>query len=168
MHLLVIRHAIAEDREEFARGGRPDAERPLTAFGRRRMARNARGLRRVAPPVHVIGTSPHARADETARILAASLGVATVETVDALAPDQPPQALLPWLNRQPADAVVAVVGHEPNLGTLITWLLGGGEAANAELKKGGACLLQLGDRAEPGRAVLQWLLTPAHLRAIAD
>jgi len=31
MQLLVIRHAIAEDRDVFAASGQSDAERPLTA-----------------------------------------------------------------------------------------------------------------------------------------
>ena len=35
--LLLIRHAIADDRATFARTGRPDRERPLTAEGRRKM-----------------------------------------------------------------------------------------------------------------------------------
>ena len=34
MHLLVIRHGLAGDREEFAFTGRPDTERPLTKEGR--------------------------------------------------------------------------------------------------------------------------------------
>lgn len=170
MQLLVIRHAIAEDREEFAESGRPDSERPLTDYGRRRMRKNARGLRRVSARPDVIGTSPYVRAAETARIVADVMGVGKVEVVDALTPEHRPRDLLEWLNRQASDATVAVVGHEPHLGMLITWLVSGREAPNAELKKGGVCLLQLGERVPPagGTAVLHWLVTPAQLRAIAD
>ena len=49
MRLLFIRHAIAEDRDEWAKSGRPDAERPLTDRGRERMRRAARGLTRLLP-----------------------------------------------------------------------------------------------------------------------
>jgi len=31
MDLLIVRHAIAEDREEFARSGKDDVLRPITA-----------------------------------------------------------------------------------------------------------------------------------------
>jgi phosphohistidine phosphatase len=168
MDLLVLRHAIAEDREAFAESGKDDAQRPLTDYGRRRMRKNVRGLRRVAPAPAVIAASPLRRAQDTARIVADAFGIEKVETVDALSPDRKSRDLLAWLSRQEADSVVAVVGHEPHLGTLITWLVGGRESPNAELKKGGACLLRLGDRPAAGTAVLQWLVTPAQLRAIAD
>ena len=41
MHLLLIRHAIAEDRLEFARTGQSDYYRPLNERGRSRMSRPA-------------------------------------------------------------------------------------------------------------------------------
>jgi phosphohistidine phosphatase len=168
MELLIIRHAIAVDREEFADTGQPDSERPLTDFGRRRMRKNVRGLRRLGPAPEVIATSPYVRAADTAAIVGDAFGIASVETLDVLTPERHPSDLLPWLSQQSRDAVVAVVGHEPHLGNLITWLVGGIEASNVELKKGGVCLVDLGDRLEAGTAVMRWLLRPAHLRAIAD
>ena len=165
MDLLVIRHAIAMDRDEFAETGQPDSERTLTDFGRRRMRKNAAGLRRVVDAPEVIGTSPFVRAAETARIVADAFGIEAIETLDVLTPEQHPVDLLPWLSQQPRDATVAVVGHDPHLGSLITWLVGGLASPNVELKKGGACLLQLGDRLEAGTAVMRWLLTPKHMRA---
>ena len=45
MRLLVVRHAIAEDREAFARSHKDDADRPLTSEGRRKMERAALGLK---------------------------------------------------------------------------------------------------------------------------
>ena len=70
MQLLVIRHAIAMEREEWAKSGRPDSDRPLTDTGRRRMRKNARGLQRVSPHPDVIATSPWLRAADTARVVA--------------------------------------------------------------------------------------------------
>ncbi len=169
MHLVVIRHAIAEDREEFAKTERDDSERPLTRLGRRRMRRNARGLRRVAPVIDVVASSPFVRAAETASIVADTLGVREeIVMLDVLTPEQPSEALLPWLSTQPADATVAVVGHEPHLGRLVTWLLTGSSESHVVFKKGGACLLDLGVRPSAGGALLHWLLTPAQLRAMAD
>jgi pimeloyl-ACP methyl ester carboxylesterase len=53
MQLLVIRHAIAEDRDAFAASGRDDSERPLTESGRDKMRRVARGLRELVPRIDV-------------------------------------------------------------------------------------------------------------------
>ncbi len=169
MHLLVIRHAIAEDRDEFAETGRDDSERPLTRVGRRRMRRNARGLQRVAPVIGRIASSPYVRAVETAEIVAETLGVEEeIAIVDALTPENPSEALLPWLAVQPPEATVAVVGHEPHLGRLVTWLMTSSSESHVVFKKGGACLLDLGVRPTGGGALLHWLLTPGQLRAIAD
>jgi phosphohistidine phosphatase len=169
MQLLVIRHAIAEDRDEFAESGQDDAERPLTRVGRRRMRRNARGLRRIAPVILRIASSPYVRALDTAQIVAETLGIdEEIAIVDALTPEHPSEALLPWLSAQPPESAVAIVGHEPHLGRLVTWLMTGSSESHVVFKKGGACLLDLGIKPVAGGALLQWLLTPAHLRAIAD
>lgn len=168
MQLLVIRHAIAMEREDFAGTGRPDSDRPLTDTGRRRMRKNARGLQRTSPHPDLIATSPWLRAAETARLVAETLGVERMETVDAMLPDRHPRELAAWLNDLGEVAAVAVVGHEPHLGELVTWLIGGNVGANVEFKKGGACLLRIDDRVDAGSALLQWHLTPAQLRALAD
>ena len=61
--------------------------------------------------------------------------------VDALAPGQRPPALLPWLRTQATQKTVAIVGHEPGLGSLVSWLTAGSERSFVELGKGGASLL---------------------------
>jgi phosphohistidine phosphatase len=167
VHLLVIRHAIAVDREDFAKSGRPDSDRPLTDTGRRRMRKNSRGLQRIAPHPDVIATSPWLRAADTARILAETLGVEHMETVDVMIPDHHPRELAAWLNDRSETATVAVVGHEPHLGEVVTWLVGG-TGSSFEFKKGGACLLRIDGQVDAGSAVVQWHMTPAQLRALAD
>jgi phosphohistidine phosphatase len=165
MQLLVIRHAIAEDRERWAHGGSPDAERPLTDDGRRRMRRAAEGLRKVVEKLDFLATSPLVRAVETAEIIAKEYGT-DIETVAQLAPEHAPDDLLPWLRQQPEEAVVAVVGHDPHLGFLVGWLLTGRHESFVELKKGSACLLSFDDPPAPGNATLRWALAPAHLRGL--
>jgi len=190
MQLLIIRHAIAEDREAFAATGRDDRERPLTKAGRRKMARAAKGLRRVAPPIDVLATSPLTRAAETAAIVADEMGGLVPAMVDELAPQGKYADLLRWLRSQaearnqaagdapPADApggggertapdmTVAAVGHEPHLSGLVSLLLTGRAGAVIELKKGAACLLDLGEQPAAGKARLLWALTPVQLRRL--
>ena len=170
MQLLVIRHAIAEDRDAFARTGASDDLRPLTAEGRRRMRRVARGLRREVPALARLATSPLLRAQETASIVAAEYRLGEAELADALVPDVPLEGALAWVadaaHEVGEDEVVAIVGHEPHLSSFVTWLLTVQEAPMLELKKGGACLLELPRAPEPGRARLRWVVTAGQLRAL--
>jgi phosphohistidine phosphatase len=174
MNLLVIRHAIAEDKAAFAASGRSDDQRPLTEAGRTKMRRGAEGLRVVSPLLAVLASSPLVRARETAEIVAPIFKVPRVEIVDALRPERPFDELLAWLRRrippneeEDSDATIAIVGHEPHLSGLITWLMTGGKDSRVELKKGAACLLRFDRAPAAGEAMLRWSLTPAQLRDLA-
>jgi phosphohistidine phosphatase len=164
MDLLVVRHAIAEARDVFAETGEDDAKRPLTSEGRRKFERGARGLRRLVPSIDLLATSSLVRAIETGDILEAAFGIEGAARLRELAPDAEPAALVRWLKRQGGRGLVAVVGHEPHLSSLVEYLLVGGRAEFVDLRKGGACLLELGDDPERGRAKLGWLLTASQLR----
>ncbi len=169
MELLVIRHGVAEEREEFAATGKDDSLRPLTKEGRWKMERGAKALRHALPSLNVIATSPYTRAAQTAKIVAAAYDDIDVERLDALTPDGRPQAFLTWLRGRGSDDRVAAVGHEPHLGSLVYWLLTG-EAVEGRIsmKKGGACLLELDPKARAGKATLIWSLTPSLLRRLDD
>jgi phosphohistidine phosphatase len=166
MQLLVIRHAIAEDRDAFAATGEDDAHRPLTKRGEGKMKEVVAGLRRVVGTLDTLAASSLVRAQQTAGIVAEGYGDMPVETVEELSPESEPRALLGWLRRRgPAD-VVAIVGHEPHLGILVTWLMTRRASSSVALRKGGACLLEFSAHAAAGGATLQWALTPSQLRRI--
>ena len=166
MQLLVIRHAIAEDRDDWGYTGRPDAERPLTADGRRKMKRAAAGLRALVPRVDTLASSPLVRARDTAEIVAREYGGMRVELLPELSPDRVADDLLPWLRSRDPGTCAAVVGHEPALGCLVGWLLTGRHESFVELKKGAACLLEFDDPPAAGNATLLWALAPAQLRKL--
>lgn len=166
--MLVIRHAIAEDRVEFARSGKPDEERPLTSVGRSRMERASRGLQSIVPTIDLIASSPLERAKQTADVVAAVYGKPSVQIVSALSGGGDLGGIAEWLNTQREREVVALVGHEPDLSALISYLLTGVSSAAIAMKKGAACLLEFDADVEPGKAVLRWFLAPKHLRAIGD
>src|SRR6476661_9798976 len=120
MQLLIVRHAIAEDREDWA--PRDDKLRPLTDDGKKKMKEAAKALRTMVQRVDVLGTSPLTRAVETAEILSKVYDKIDPVMVDALAPGQRPAALATWLRTQAVHKTVAVVGHEPGLGAAASWL----------------------------------------------
>lgn len=166
LDLLVVRHAIAEDRESFARTGEPDELRPLTLRGRRRMQRAAKGLRALVPRIDVLATSPLVRAVQTAEIIADEYGDLVLEEVTALEPDSSSKNLLGWLEGQADGSTVAVVGHEPSLSLHVSWLISRSDEPFVEFKKGGACLLRFYDEVFSGGATLLWMLTPRQLRSV--
>jgi phosphohistidine phosphatase len=167
MELLVVRHAIAEEREEFAQTGKIDDLRPLTKKGSIRMEAGARGLALLVEKPDAIMTSPLTRAAETAALLAAAFEGPEPQALDALKPGADYESLASWLRaRGDQDGRVALVGHEPHLSGLICLLLSGGPGSFLELKKGGACLLTVPPSVAPGSAVLHWAATPGQLRKI--
>jgi len=164
--LIVVRHAIAETRETFAETGEDDSQRPLISKGVKRMQRAVRGLKTLVPHIDVVATSPHVRAAQTADILAGAYSGLTPVFLDCLVPEGERRAVLSWLQMQADDAIIAVVGHEPNLGNLVSWLLGSPDSCFLEFKKGGACRLTWPSHITAGDAHLLWLLTAGQLRRI--
>jgi len=166
MRLLIIRHGVADDREAFAKSGQDDALRPLTKDGRKKMKKAAMGLKQVVPELTVIATSPLVRAVQTGEILASEYdGVRTVQ-VAALSPRKPPAALLEWVNAHGPQATVALVGHEPHLGTFLSWLVSGLQESFVDLKKGGAAMVEAPSPVAAGRAKLLWMAKPGQLRRL--
>jgi phosphohistidine phosphatase len=160
MRLYVVRHAEAED--EGPAGD--DESRRLTSDGREEFKRGAEGLGRLDPRIERIFTSPLVRARQTAALLAEALGAPAPEELRALGPGAGPAAVLRAL-RETGERV-AVVGHEPGLGFLVSAALFGSPTGATPLKKGGiACLAFEGDP-RPGAATLRWFLTPRQLRLL--
>lgn len=129
------------------------------------MRRVAPGLARLVPSVDVLATSPLTRAAETAAIVAREYSSEAV-TLEALAPDHDPEDVVRWLGEQPHDQTVGLVGHEPQLSMLVGYLLTETRASFIDLRKGGACLLDLTGAPKPGDGSLEWLLTPRELRRL--
>jgi len=166
MRLLVIRHAIAEDRDTFASTGRDDASRPLTDQGKRRMRRAARGLHGIVSTIDVLVSSPLTRAQETAEIVAAEYEIERIEHAEELRPEHPLPEAVAALARYDGD-VVAIVGHEPQLSRLVTFLVSGMDRSGVELKKGGAVLLEFDGKPTSGAGTLLWSARPSTLRDLA-
>jgi phosphohistidine phosphatase len=168
VQILIISHAIAEERSTFDAAGKSDDLRPLTDEGRRKMTEAAKGLRVLVAKLDVIAASPLVRAQQTAAIVAKAYRIADVETTSTLEPDAQPAAFAKWARAYANRDVVAAVGHEPHLGTLVTWLLSGRADSHVVLKKGGACLIECDSVSGPATGWLHWLLTPAMLRRMAE
>ncbi|MES2965495.1 MAG: histidine phosphatase family protein [Bdellovibrionota bacterium] len=180
MRLLVVRHGIAMEREEFQLDARKKAKekgvdpeifandelRPLTGDGVRRMRKNAQSLAKLVTEPDLLVTSPLVRAIQTAEVLQAAWVHLEAASIDELKPERASADFLSWLNAQKLkpDATVVIVGHEPHLSSLVSWFLGGTSRPMIELKKGGACLVEFKAGVDKGRGRLSWLATPKMLR----
>lgn len=160
---LVLRHARAEDRAPSGL----DADRRLTEAARVSMARGAAGLARIIHDPRTVVTSPLARARETADIVSAAFGGIPVEEVDVLASGSRPDEIMAWLAGRPVQRNLVLVGHEPDLGRLVSYALAASARSFYPMRQGEACLLEFPEIPRAGNATLEWAIEPEHLAAAA-
>jgi len=158
--LHLVRHGKAEDIAPDA----TDDSRRLTEEGRRDFRRGAEGLASLGIHFDRILTSPLVRARETAEILAEVLDGPAPERLDVLAFGDEVEILAAVAH---AGEEVALVGHEPTLGRLLSLAVCGRIGGGTPLRRGGVACIDFARTAAPGRGALAWLLAPKQLRRLA-
>ncbi|QJE98208.1 phosphohistidine phosphatase SixA [Luteolibacter luteus] len=130
MELLIIRHAKAEDH------GHPggDGARALVAKGLEQSERLGRFLKRIDRRPDVVLTSPLVRARQTAETMCQAAEMPGPVVQGWLACGMDPEAAIRELVAFSDFERVAIVGHEPDLSSLIEWLLGC-SGSSVEVKK---------------------------------
>ena len=157
--LYLLRHAHAGNP---ARWTGDDSVRPLSEKGRRQAEQVARLLAAADERPDLFITSPRARADETARIVAAELGVPVV--VD--------ERLTGPLDAGVADAILlaagaaerpCLVGHDPDFSDLLGELVG---LPSIPMRKGALARVDLpGHPVRAGHGILRFLVPPEIMAA---
>ncbi len=165
MRLYIVRHAIATPR---GIPGTEDDNRSLTEKGIEKMRKAARGLNALGYIPDFILCSPLLRARQTGDILISAFAK-KVEM--KLTPNLAPAAHRRDLYREIAgfwgkvDSLM-LVGHQPSLGEIAGEIVWGTADRWIDLKKGGACAIDVNSvRGIPGGRLLS-LLTPLILRKI--
>jgi phosphohistidine phosphatase len=170
MKLYVMRHGPAEEQADSG----ADDDRALTAAGRSRVCGVATALAEASEEPTLIVTSPLVRAVQTAEIVAivTKLGErsGTVQIKRGAAPGGDGVHLVHELVREGRKRVM-LVGHEPDLSTLVTTLLSDGSgAADAKDRKPPfqpfekAMVVGLHLGSDAGRNRLRFVLDPKTLR----
>ena len=166
MDVLLIRHAIAEPKADEG-GTQPDDRlRELTPKGRRRMKRAAKGILYLVPTIDVLAASPLVRAAQTAEVVSKTYDGFSITPVPELEPGVAPDVVVEWLRENETSGTVALVGHEPALSSLATYLATAHHHPFLTLDKGGACLLETPAGVPPGEGRFVWLATSKQLRAL--
>jgi phosphohistidine phosphatase len=149
MDLILWRHAEAEDQASS------DLARQLTARGRRQAQATARWLKSRLGDHAVFLVSPATRTIQTAEAFGDQYRV-----VRELAPGGSAQALLDAAGWPEGIAqTVVVVGHQPTIGQVASWLMTGDEA-EWSVKKSGIWWLQGRTRGGGAQAVLRAVTCP--------
>jgi phosphohistidine phosphatase len=166
MELLIIRHAIAFERdgERWA----DDGARPLSPAGIRRSRKAAAGLKELCKVPDSLFTSPLIRATETAKILTEVAGWPRAKIAQELKPGADPAQVLTLLAKDRGRRI-GIVGHQPDLSALLAaCLLEESGALPIEMKKNAVACLSFDGRVRAGRAALKWLATPRMLRGFRN
>jgi phosphohistidine phosphatase len=164
--LYLMRHGIAAD----AGRGMADADRALTPEGVSKTTRVAEGLRVLGLEPDAILSSPLRRAEETARIAAKVLAPrCAIELTSALAGGQSAPDVAAALHPPRQARHVLLVGHQPDLGDLASFLLtGSAQLAPLPFRKAAVAAIEVSTMPPRSTGILHWFLTPAQLRAIAQ
>ena len=165
MDIYLIRHAVAFERDPVR--WPEDSERPLMPKGIKRWHEGARRLGKAMKAPDKVLSSPFVRAWDTATILADEAGWPAPERCDALAAASY-EGVIAALTANAEAGRIALVGHEPYLHELTSYLLTG-DPAKMELafKKGGVALVSFAEKLAAGAGVLRWLMTARALRELA-
>ena len=164
MDLYLVRHAIPFDPDPTK--WPDDRDRPLTRQGEKRFARAARGLADLVDSVDVVLSSPFARAWRTAELLHEA-GWPAPTRCEALEAGRSPAEALQALQPFASSSAVALVGHEPMMHELASYLMTAeANHAQVEFRKGGVARLSIDSALRPGSATLRWLLPPKVLRRL--
>jgi phosphohistidine phosphatase len=155
--LWVLRHAEAEPH-----GTRSDSERRLTDRGRGQARAAGVALARLDVQIEAVAFSPKARARETAEIVVAQWGEQDRDLLrchEPLASGFDAGQALELARTLSADARLLLIGHEPDLSSVVADLTGG----RVDLKKGGLAVVRL----EGVGGELAALMRPRELALIA-
>jgi phosphohistidine phosphatase len=147
MDLILWRHAEAEP-------GEPDLGRRLTSKGLKQAERMAQWLDSHLPDTCRVLVSPADRAQQTALALKRKF-----RTVPELAPGAAVSAVLAAANWPDSREPVLIVGHQPTIGYVASFLLSG-EEAYWSVRKGAVWWLSNRAREDGAAVVLKVAVAP--------
>src|SRR2546427_1142872 len=160
MQLYVVEHGIAVEGGE----GIPDEWRPLTDKGRRRFQKTARAFGKLGRKLDLILTSPLVRAVQTAEILAGETEHGEVAVLAELDPRIEVEVLRNAIRIRARKAgAVAIVGHEPQLSSVLA-ALSGASQADIDLENGAIVRVDVSMLTDGASADPRWWLKPKGTR----
>lgn len=159
--IYIMRHGIAQQRSPLVK----ESERKLIPKGKKKVLAVGNRLNQLKINFDLILTSPYTRAFETASILAQSLSPQPKVLIEQmLEPAGSFDHLIEKINALGISSC-CLIGHEPDLGRLLSYLLCGNSAAfTVTFKKAAICSISFSSGVEKGKGTLLWLAHPKLLQ----
>lgn len=155
MQVYLLRHGIAEE----ARPGKGDAERELTAEGRRKLRETLRIASSGDTQPTLLLSSPLVRALQTAQIAAQVLGYKDeVLKTEVLLPNSQPERVWDEIRLHRDERELMLVGHDPLFSSLAGYLLGAPDV-QVDFKKGAILRIDFESFGTRPRGILRWFVT---------
>ena len=161
MNVYLFRHGIALDIGQ--NGITSDDQRPLSDEGMKKTGNIAQALKKIRCNPTRIVTSPLIRARQTADIAARVLCPDTTpEPNGVMAPFVSAEETGNWLTEQDPEDIM-LVGHNPHMEQLASYLISGSDDIEIRLKKASICRIAFDEEVQSGCGMLEWLMQPAQL-----
>lgn len=155
MQVYLLRHGISEEE----RVGLSDADRALTAEGRRRLRQTLQVAGRADVKPSLIVSSPLKRAMQTAEIAKEVLAFKNeIVSSKALLPGAAAEQIWEEIRVNKSERSIMLVGHNPLFANLAGYLLGQPEL-RVDFKKGAILRLDMEGFSSHPKGILCWYLT---------
>ncbi len=158
MKLLIIRHADALDID--GNSIRTDFERPLSEKGIKQSIRLRKSLETAHLMPEIVLSSPLIRTSQTSKLVFPDIFSQNKSYFERseLQPGAYPEIICKIIKEfNPKSA--AFVGHMPDVGVFVSWLIGA-SGANIEMEKCGAAFIEFNGFPRQGTGSLRWLVGP--------
>ncbi len=139
-------------------------DRRLTPKGRDQTAAAAKGLAKLGIKAAAVITSPLVRCAQTADLVCEALG-GSPKKVDALAAGAAAGDMLKAIHNEKGD--ILLVGHDPDVSRLVSFLLGGSSQPFVDFSKGGVVAVEANGTIEPEGCKLLWYLRRKQLEDLS-
>lgn len=156
MRLYLLRHAHAHPGSTTGR----DQDRELSPRGIAELDRTLALARGSGARVSLVMSSPYARAVQTARIAAQSLGYSgEILRSDALTPDSSPFRAWEEIRLHEAEPAILIAAHEPLVSSMVAWFA---NSTRVMIRFVPAAMVRIDFESTGAHpvGVMQWMITP--------
>lgn len=180
MKLYILRHGEVGKRPL---PGSKSSEKPLTVAGEREVQEVSRAVMELGLKFDVIASSPLKAAYQTAEIVSSAWSQLkakdkgknimtgnNIEKWDELKPEGKRELLWKRLSNINSHSSILIVGHEPQIGEMISeiMLAGHDDKGNIRLKKCGLAKVEILSFKPRIKGQLDWLITPKMLKRMIN
>jgi phosphohistidine phosphatase len=157
MEIYLMQHGPNLSKDE-------DSEESLSPEGETQISKAAQAIKKMGLEFDVIIASPKKRSQQTAALVARTIGfpvdsIVETEKVKAMTPAE---ETIRYLEEFQGKQSVLIAGHLPSLAEVASFLLTSGSKATIQFERGGIGRIDV-NRLPTHEGRLRWYLTPAQL-----